>query len=126
MKVHLATIARQFIFLDDDESIRRQVLVELFREKNFNVIDDPTLNNQGYITMTLKPSQAMALSKVEYAMEINGENKLYIESFFSDLSYKLSVALLEIPQIKLIPKSYDSGRLAASEEHLRLENGIHE
>jgi hypothetical protein len=98
LRFQLKAVCFQNVALDSPKAIQYSVLAELYKEKNFNVEEIPTTNGEGFITISLKVSQAIALRQLPLMLETENDWILY---FIDDFRYQLANSLSKIETIRL-------------------------
>jgi hypothetical protein len=98
LKYQLKSICLKNVEIDSQKALQYSILAELYREKNFNIEGHPNLNGEGYITISIKVSDAIALRQLPLMLETDND---WIIDFVDDFRYQLANSLGKIDTIKL-------------------------
>jgi hypothetical protein len=98
LKYQLKAISLHPVEIDSAKALQYSILAELYKEKNFNIEGHPSVNGEGFITISLKVSQAIAIRQLPLMLETENE---WIIGFVDDLQYQLAYNLGKIDTIKL-------------------------
>ncbi len=98
LKFQLKAVCFQNVEIDSQQAVQYSVLSEFYKEKRFDTEYPPQPNGEGFITISLKVSQAIALRQLPLLLETQNN---WILEFVDDFRYQLANSLGQIQTIKL-------------------------
>lgn len=99
LKQQLKTVCFQNVELDSPKAVQYSVLSEFYKEKRFDTEFPPQTNGEGFITISLKISQAIAIRQLPLMLKTDNDWILY---FVDEVRYQLAKTLGQVPTIQLI------------------------